>query len=209
MIKAVLFDIDGVLINSFEANLVFYQNLMKAAGYKIPTRDDMQKMFHMTMKDIIKKWISPITDAEVDRVFEMGHDRDIPYPVELLKVQDDYLKVINILEKKYTLGIVTSRIKSGVFESPILGDIKDKFSVVVAFEDTMNHKPDREPMDFALKQLGLKPSEVVYIGDMATDYISAKSAGLHFILFGANNVPAAKSKVAAFIDIPKLIEQIN
>jgi phosphoglycolate phosphatase-like HAD superfamily hydrolase len=54
MIKVVLFDVDGVLINSFEANLIFYQDLLNFLGFPSMTRDEYQKLFHKTMEDVIR-----------------------------------------------------------------------------------------------------------------------------------------------------------
>ena len=56
MIKAVLFDIDGVLLDSFEANFKFYVDLMAVAGYGPPTKDgenDVQAARAAGMKVII------------------------------------------------------------------------------------------------------------------------------------------------------------
>lgn len=55
MIKAVIFDIDGVLVDSYEANFQFYTKLFKTAGYTGPSRKDYSYLFHLTMKDLIKK----------------------------------------------------------------------------------------------------------------------------------------------------------
>ena len=45
MIKAVFFDIDGVLLDSFEANLKFYSTLMIKFGFKAPTRENFPDIF--------------------------------------------------------------------------------------------------------------------------------------------------------------------
>ena len=45
MIKAVLFDVDGVLIDTGEANIKFYQVLISHLGYKRPTREEILKGF--------------------------------------------------------------------------------------------------------------------------------------------------------------------
>lgn len=56
MIKAVIFDIDGVLIESFEANFKFYQNLISKAGYEPPTRKKFTLFHHFSMMDSIKTY---------------------------------------------------------------------------------------------------------------------------------------------------------
>jgi len=56
VIKAIIFDVDGVLIDSFKANLKFNQDLMKSTGYPPPTRQNYKKMFHLSLLDLIKTW---------------------------------------------------------------------------------------------------------------------------------------------------------
>lgn len=55
MIKAIIFDVDGVLFDSFEANFKFYEDLFNKAGYIPPTRKEYPKLFHLPMMDVIKK----------------------------------------------------------------------------------------------------------------------------------------------------------
>jgi beta-phosphoglucomutase-like phosphatase (HAD superfamily) len=59
MIKAVLFDVDGVLIDSFEANLKFFQRLISKAGYTPPTREEYQVAFSMNLRSAIKRSSNP------------------------------------------------------------------------------------------------------------------------------------------------------
>ena len=54
MIKAVIFDIDGVLLDSFEANLKFFQDLMIKFGYLPPTKEEVPPIFHLNMWDAIR-----------------------------------------------------------------------------------------------------------------------------------------------------------
>ena len=53
MIKAVLFDVDGVLIDTKKANGIFYQKLMVHFGYKRPTKNEVDALFGSTVIDAI------------------------------------------------------------------------------------------------------------------------------------------------------------
>ena len=59
MIKAVIFDVDGVLLDSFEANFTFYQNLMKAAGYTAPTRKKLQLFSYTKRHTSLSRQLCP------------------------------------------------------------------------------------------------------------------------------------------------------
>jgi beta-phosphoglucomutase-like phosphatase (HAD superfamily) len=75
MIKAILFDIDGVLINTFEANLKFFQDLMRNTGYPEPTREEYRNLFHRTMIDAIRILTRSKDENKIQEIFTMGRDR--------------------------------------------------------------------------------------------------------------------------------------
>lgn len=209
MIKAILFDVDGVLIDSFDANLVFYQNLLSKAGYPPPTAAQFWKIFHASMADCIKRFTKQSSDAEVQRIWEMGNKRIVAYPNHLLKLQKGVKEVVQKLYKKYPLGIVTSRVRNGVFEFSDLSALQQYFSTTVAYEDTKNHKPDPEPLLLAAKNLLIKPSEAVYIGDLENDVQAAKAAGMKVIIYSTQQFPSAHNFTSSFNEIPALIESLH
>lgn len=49
-IKALLFDVDGTLLDSLEANTKHFQNVFKAAGYPPPTLAEYASVFHFTLR---------------------------------------------------------------------------------------------------------------------------------------------------------------
>jgi phosphoglycolate phosphatase-like HAD superfamily hydrolase len=206
MIKSVIFDVDGVLIDSFEANLKFYQDLLSYAGYQPPTRDTFLKLFHMTMTDVIRILINKKDEKEVKRIWLLGKNRVVPYPNHLLTFPDNYEQVIENLNNKYMLGIVTSRIKGGVFKIPQLSKLEKYFHSVVYYEDTEKHKPDPEPLLLAIKRLKIKPEEAVYIGDTESDLIAGNNAGIKIIIYSKNKISSANDITSDFSKIPEIVD---
>jgi HAD superfamily hydrolase (TIGR01509 family) len=209
MIKAVFFDVDGVLIDSFNANLKFFQDLLLKAGYKPPTRKQYAPMYHLSMTDVIKEITKSDSEKEIQRIWEMGNKRAVPYPLHLLKLHTGVVETLKKLHKKYPLGIVTSRVKNGVFEFQELASLQQYFSTVIAYEDTANHKPHPEPLLFAAKELRVKPSEVVYIGDLDNDVQAAKAAGMKVIIYSSAYIPSADRNTSSFKKIPSLIQSLH
>lgn len=209
MTKAIIFDIDGVLLDSFEANLKFHQDLMKRFGYKPPTREDYSKCFHLPLDETIKFLTKSEDEEEIKRIWEAGRSREVTYDVTLLTLAEKAEEIISEFSKKFLLGIVTSRVKNGVYESPEMAKLEKHFRVVVSFEDTKNHKPDPEPLLLAAKRLGVKPTECIYIGDTETDMIAANAAGMNIITYAKE--PTIKSDVHAynFSEIPELVSRLE
>lgn len=207
MLKAVIFDIDGVLADSLEANLVFFQDLMKKTGYKPPTRKEYIPIFHLNMKDAVKHLTQSDSTEEVERIWKMGFDREVRYPLELITLPINTKETLEVLNKKYLLAIVTSRIRNSVFEIPQLAMLQDFFKVSIAYEDTVNHKPHPEPLLLAAKKLNLKPSEIVYIGDAESDVKAAKAANMKIATY-PKLLEGADGSISSFSNLPKLVESL-
>ena len=209
MIKALVFDIDGVLIDSFDANLKFFQDLLSKAGYKPPTKKEYSPIFHLSMLDVIRICTKSSDEKEIKRVWEMGRSRKVKYPILLLKTTKNVEKTIIELSGKYLLGIVTNRMKEGIYKIPVLSRLQKYFQITVAYQDTVNHKPHPDPLLLACKKLGVNPDEAVYVGDAQSDIIAAKAAGMKVIFFSQVTNKNADATTSQFQKLPKLVESFN
>ena len=207
-IRVVLFDVDGVLLDSFEANLEFFRNLLTYAGYRPLTREEYAEIHHYSMWDVIREMTGLTSESEIRRIFEIGKKREVPYPLDLLKVPEDAKHAIETLGNDYLLGIVTSRIRNSVFEAPRLAELESHFTVTVAYEDTENHKPSPDPLLHAMKSLWVSPEETVYIGDAVTDVEAARAAGMKVILYSPTDRFGADTFVSTFLELPEAIASL-
>ena len=207
MIKAVLFDIDGVLLDSFAANLQFFQDLLTKAGYEPPSAEDYKPLFHLTMKDAIQTMTKASTQ-EVDRVWHMGKNREVQYRIDLLQMPTDAPATIKELHKTYKLGIVTSRVTTTVYEAQAMLELQKLFEVTVTYENTELHKPHPEPILHALKLLGIKPHEAVYIGDVHNDVAAARAAGTKVITYGKHIIQGSDAHAHTFSEISTIIAKL-
>jgi len=209
MIKAVIFDIDGVLLDSFETHLKFFQNLMVHFGYDPPTREEYVEVFHLTLIDAIKNLTGSTDDKELDKIFQVGRKREVPYPTHLLNTPEGTEDVLKKMSQNYSLGIVTSRVKENVYTLPQLAKIQKYFQATVSFDDTIKHKPDPEPLLLAARKLNVKPEESVYIGDVKNDVVAARAAGMKVIVYSKTNIEEADYCTDSFRAIPKLVASLN
>lgn len=206
-VKAVLFDIDGVLVDSFEAGLRFFQDILAFLGYPKPGRRAYKEAFHLPFVPALKH----LAKAELTEELERIHDitQKIPYHSELLTKPPDVKETLAILGKKYTLGIVTSRRKESVERRYFpFAHTEKYFSVLVTADDCQNNKPHPEPLLLAAKRLGVKPNECVYIGDSSTDIEAGRAAGMKTILYGKKKDRDADASTTSFRKLPMLISSI-
>ncbi len=204
MIKVVIFDVDGVLLDSFESNFEFFKNLMAAAGYKAPTREEYVPLFHRTFHDIVQILTGLKSEEDIKKITDMVDVVDAPPPI----ISPGVPETIKLFSESYLLAVVTSRIKAYAYEPP-LNALEHYFKATVAYEDTEHHKPDPEPLVFAAKQLGVLPGECVYVGDVENDMKAAYAAGMRFILYSKENVSGAEMRTADFKELPGLIRSMQ
>jgi len=206
-LKAIIFDVDGVLVDSKNANVAFFQTLLKKAGYTAISREEVASYFHLPMWQVIEKLINSTDQEEIRRIWEMGHDASLR-DNSLLEFPDQLENVLEKLHKEYKLAIVTSRIKAGMEALFGSREIRHLFDVVVTFEDYTNPKPHPEPLDTALKKLGVNSSEAIYIGDSPTDIEAAKAVGMRSIFLSHENHPNAVATIKEFKELLNALEKL-
>jgi HAD superfamily hydrolase (TIGR01509 family) len=207
MIRAVLFDIDGVLVDSFVANNDFFSRLFTAAGHPPLPISEHKTMLHMSVAGIIQKHTG--CDAqELDRVGLLA--KTTSRSTHLYEFPKQHRAVLQALSQEYKLGIVTSRAAEGVDAYFAAANTRSLFSSVVYFGQYARAKPDPEPLLLGLGQLQVAPHDAVYVGDTAADIEAAKAAGMKVIQFAAyaTPVPGADATTAVFAELPSIIKRI-
>lgn len=174
--KTVIFDMDGVLINSIE----LWINVGLAGLKEINITAKREDMIKGVVKfDTVKKLGVKDLSAYGKRINDMF--------VEKVMDVETQQHIIDLLEKckemDIRMGVVTTSGKKAV--TGILKNLKlDKyFDVVVTHEDVELHKPDPEGVYKAMKALKANPETTLMIGDTRNDVLAAKSAGITSVLY--------------------------
>lgn len=201
--KAILFDVDGVLLDSATANIDFYQELFRQGGLTVPSRDQLGAQNHLSIQDMIHCTYPGLPVEEVQRLKQLAETIDAG--IESLQVMPGAVDVVTRLSANYKLGIVTNRTRSGVEELWQVSSLREYFAGVAAFEDTARHKPDAEPVRYVLNRLGVQPAEAVFIGDAMTDWLASQAAGVRYIMFGLGEAPANVPTATNFHQLLALI----
>lgn len=206
MIRAVLFDIDGVLLDSQTTNTKFYQDFLESEGYPRPTIEQTILHKHLTIRDMLRVLTKETDEQKIHELWVRANK--FPYDVSLLKIPSDAHEIIDQLKNHYQLGIVTNRLQNHTdFFFQVYGSADD-FPVVVTMSDIKNPKPDPEPILLAIEKLEVKPEETVYIGDSLTDLQSAKSAGAKYIMVNDPEIAGADAYVDSLSSLLTAIEKL-
>jgi HAD superfamily hydrolase (TIGR01509 family) len=199
MIKAVLFDMDGVLSNSEPHHIKAFKIFFKKKGIPL-SKSDLNGIFGRFDDDIIrdlckKKGIK----CNVNKWY--WEKRNIV--VSLLKKMPipsfpDAIRLVKRASREYKVGIGTSSSREEVNIVLKKLGIRKYFGKILGREDVKHHKPNPELYLKLAKKLKIKPSECVVIEDSVSGVTAAKRAKMKCIAV-LNSFPKSKLKKADLI----------
>jgi phosphoglycolate phosphatase len=204
MIKAVLFDVDGVLIDTLEGNRKTFNRVFEKFGRKPMNTGEYKNFYFVPAKNIYAHFFPEKNEKEIDEMVEYG----VSIAPEFFKYDKTYPHVVETLEnlkKRSKLGIVTSRVTPLILE---FFRIIKYFDTIICLPDVKNHKPHPEPILLALKRLKVRPEEAVYVGDALSDFQAGKAAGVKVIIY-RNPEVKGDYNITDFREIPGIIERLN
>jgi phosphoglycolate phosphatase len=173
--RGVLFDWDGTLLNSYAADSAAYLAMFREM--EIPWGlAELEQHYSPDWYNVYRaanlpreKW------STAEKLWRVHYARQAP---ELLP---GARRVLSLLKPRHALGLVTSGDRQRVHRQLRAFRLWDRFRARVCREDTRAGKPHPAPLRLALRHMGLRASETVYVGDSPEDLQMARSAGVRAI----------------------------
>ncbi len=174
-IRAVLFDWDGTLIDSFRADSRAYLKMFRALGVPWGLAELEQ--------NYSPNWYHVYRAARIPRSRWMEADRAWRryYAQERSELLPGARAALRWLGKRYQLGLVTSGDRARVNRQLREFALASTFDVRVCSEDAPRHKPHPAPLKMAMRLLGMREEDCLYVGDSAEDVEMARSARVRII----------------------------
>lgn len=177
-VRAVLFDLDGVLVQSYEAWFPLINAAARAFGAPPISRQTFAECWGQGVEEDVRRFYPDRTIAEVEAYFH-AHFMD---HAEHLRVEPLACDVVRALdEAAYALAVVTNT--PGRLARDILERAHLPLSTVVGGTDVPHPKPAPDMVLEACRRLGVPPAGAVVVGDSDFDARAAAAAGVRFIGF--------------------------
>ena len=174
-IKGVFFDWDGTLLDSFQADSSAYLAMFQEMGVAWGL-EELAQHYSPNWYDVYRAAGLPEQHwSAADAAWRKYYSGFRP------KLISGARKVLNEVARYYKLGLVTSGDRDRVLRQLREFRLTKSFHTRVCSGDTVNKKPHPEPLNFALRCVGLKPANCVYVGDSPEDVQMAKSANVRVI----------------------------
>ena len=179
-IFAVIFDCDGVMFDSRQANVNFYNHLLER--FDLPPMDEKETTFvHMaTGTESVRHIFRNTGYFEKAEAYRMQMDYS-PFIQDML-IEPGLKPLLEHLKTEYRLAVATNR-SNTIQEVLKQNGLTDFFDIVISSLDVKYPKPHPECLLKILDFFGLPNTKAVYIGDSSVDYETAEAAKVPFIAF--------------------------
>ena len=178
MIRGVILDYDGVIVDSFENQFNAWKYTCEINNKKFP---------YASLDELRKDYEEPFTNMY--EKFGFNWERDKGFLVKQYKEFTDQNqdniplfkgidKVINTLHnQEFKLGIVTQNLSQIVIPKLNKFSLYECFNHIITAENKVKIKPDPDGLLTCILALEIEPNQAVYVGDLPSDVVTAIAAG--------------------------------
>jgi len=200
--RLIIFDCDGVLFNSFEANKAFYNKIATMAGRAPLTPDEMAFCHMHTAFDSINFLFKDYPEL-IQKAFDVYDAIDYSDFLQFMKMEPGMSETVTLLKKDRFTAISTNR-STTMPRLRELYRLDELFNEIVCALDVKRPKPDPEGVNLIFDRLGCTAEDAVYVGDSKVDEDTAKAASIPLIAY-KNKKLETPYHAESFKDIERLL----
>ena len=183
--KAVIFDLDGTLINSLESIAMGVNTVLSELSLKTHTLEDYRKFIGNGVRELIRQALISSGDTELkffEKALELHKAAYKKYALYKLVPYEGINEVLKELKKNNILiAVNTNKPQDRAVEVVNIIFGEDMFDIIVGQVDERPRKPAPDGCLYIADKLGLQPCECIYIGDTEVDMKTGKSAGMYTV----------------------------
>ncbi|WP_026528937.1 HAD family hydrolase [Butyrivibrio sp. VCD2006] len=180
--KAVIFDMDGTILNSLEDLKNSINHALKENGLPERSLEEVRHFVGKGMVYLVNKAIPDGTPSNIEESVLESHKTY--YPLHCADNTKPYPGICHLLAELKEAGIKTAVVSNKADENVkrlVEQYFDGLFTVSVGARDGVPRKPSRELVDIALVELGIDKHDAIYVGDSDIDVATAKNSELPMI----------------------------
>jgi len=174
VLKAILFDFDGTLVDSLTATFDSFNHGIMAVGGRRHSSAEITAHFGKGETEIFAELVGPDLAKAAYEAYSL-HSRD---SIARMPV---HAGIMELLEHVHHAGLVTAIVTGRSWRTTEVimrqHALMDRFACVIADDHVSRPKPSPEGILKALGHMGVDPCDAAYVGDTVVDIRAAKSAG--------------------------------
>lgn len=184
MIKAILFDMDGVLIDAKDWHYEALNRALGAFGFEISRIDHLRTFDGLPTKEKLKL-ISETSNLPVS-LHGFINELKQKYTMEIVNAkcapvfQHEYA-LSRLKRDGYLIAVCSNSIRSTIEAMMEKAELKEYLDLIMSNEDVEKAKPDPEIYTNTMNRFGLDPSECLILEDNKNGILAAKRSGGHLL----------------------------
>ena len=178
MIKAILFDLDGTLLNTNQLIYNSFNYILNEVLKVNASSEEINKTFGKPLTSTFAEYSN--VDYSVEELIGLYRKYNLEHHDSMCRAFDGVEDMLIELKKRnIKTAIVTSKLRPTAERGLRINNLLEYFDVIISPEDTKKHKPDAEPALKACELLQVEPSDTIMIGDSSYDLLCGKAAGCY------------------------------
>ena len=179
MISAVIWDVDGVLVDSLGLRLAGLRHAAESSGASVPSEADLRRWLCHNPRVALQnmRGVSTSPQAFEDYCRRIARENLVGFTGIDQMLQE-------LRRSGVKQGLVTSRNAGDTRRWLSLCDVPDVFDVKITYSRRLRSKPHPDGLLAAADRLGVAPEESVYLGDTIEDGMACERARMPFLLAG-------------------------
>lgn len=195
--QAVIFDCDGVLVDSWNAGKFFFNSMRQAVGLGPLSPEEEAACFVRTIPESLDMIIPPDRREQADQAWKSFDLNEI---LDLIRPHEG---VADLLERLRNAGKGLAVCTNGGAEQHTILErhgLLGFFDLLITTEDVARGKPWPDGVETILRHFRIRPEQAVYIGDSAVDQRTARNANVPFWAY-ADPTLEAGAHIRHFADV--------
>ena len=181
-VRCVIYDCDGVLFDSIEANTKLYNDFCVKMGREPLRPEEIEYVHTHTVYEAIHFIFG--RDEEMEkRALELLKQIDLREYIVYLKMEPNLLQTLDRLKEKGIIRAISTNRTTSMKHIMERFGLWPFFDMVVTALDVKNPKPHPESIEKIVQAFNLNKEEIIFIGDSEVDQQTAKSSGIKFIAY--------------------------